>query len=209
MKKEWKQKTWFRAADGTKGSNALVAKEAGVTTGTVYNVFNCPEKVIPETKQKVLDAVKKLDYTPNELPTKKMCTTCNIAKPFEDFYEGYKAIKQRDSTNKKYPHSRCKECDHARVRIYHHKNKERLTKQMLVSHRHRRYGIDEKEYSNMILSQKNMCAICNNPSDKTLHIDHDHETGKVRGLLCSSCNTGIGFLKEDISILTSAIKYLS
>jgi hypothetical protein len=43
MTKQWKQKTWFRAADGTKGSNKLIAKLAGVTSGTVSNVFNCPE----------------------------------------------------------------------------------------------------------------------------------------------------------------------
>jgi hypothetical protein len=209
VKKEWKQKTWFRAADGTKGSNALVAKEAGVTTGTVYNVFNYPEKVIPETTQKVLEAVKKLNYTPNELPIKKMCATCKIAKPFEDFYEGYKAKKQRYTSNKKYLHSRCKECDHARNRVYHNKNREKITKQMLVSHRRRLYGITEEEYNNMILSQNNLCAICNRPSNKTLHVDHNHTTGKIRGLLCSNCNTGIGFFNEDIFALTKAIEYLS
>jgi len=207
--KQWKQRTWFQAPDGTKGSNALVAKEAGVTTGTVYNVFNCPEKVIPETKNKVLQAVKQLNYAYNVMPTRKMCTVCKVAKPFEDFYDGYKAKKQRDVTNKKYPHSRCKECDHARVRVYHHKNKKRITKQMLVSHRRRLYGLNEEEYNNMILSQNNLCAICNKPSDKTLHIDHDHVTGRVRGLLCPNCNTGIGMLQEDLIILNRAIEYLS
>ena len=58
--KQWKQRTWFQASDGTKGSNTLVAKEAGVTTGTVSNVFRYPEKVIPETKKRVLEAVKKV-----------------------------------------------------------------------------------------------------------------------------------------------------
>jgi hypothetical protein len=207
--KQWKQKTWFKAPDGTRGSNALVAKEAGVSVGTVSNVFNYPEKVIPETTNRVLEAVKKLKYIPNELPTMKMCTTCKIAKPFEDFYDGYKAVKQRDATNKKYPHSRCKECDHARVRKYHHKNKEKITKQMLIAHRRKRYGINEEEYNNMIISQNNICAICHKPSNKTLHIDHNHITGKVRGLLCSNCNTGIGFFKEDLDSLARAIKYLS
>jgi hypothetical protein len=209
MTRQWKQKTWFRAADGTKGSNALVAREAGVTTGTVYNVFNCPDKVITETQARVLEAVKKLQYTPNAMPTKKLCTVCKVAKPFEDFYDGYKAKNQRYSTNKRYPHSRCKDCDHARVRTYHKNNKDKVTKRQLVSHRRRQYGINEEEYNNMIISQNNICAICHKPSHKTLHIDHDHITGMVRGLLCSNCNTGIGFLKEDISILTRAIKYLS
>ena len=209
MAKQWKQKTWFRAADGTKGSNALVAKKASVTSSTVNNVFTRPEVVLPETRQKVLDAVKNLNYTHNELPTMKMCTVCKVAKPFEDFYDGYKAKNQRDVTNRKYPHSRCKECDHARVRVYHHKNKERITKQMLVSHRRRLYGLNEEEYNDMILSQNNLCAICNKPSDKTLHIDHDHETGRIRGLLCHSCNVGIGLFKEDVDSLASAITYLT
>lgn len=209
MKKEWKQKTWFRAADGTKGSVALVAKKAGVSSATVNNVFNHPEKVIPETTKNVLEAVKKLNYIPNELPTMKMCTVCKVAKPLEDFYDGYKAKNQRYATNKRYPHSRCKDCDHARVRIYHKNNRDKLTRQQLISHRRRQYGITEEQYNNMILSQNNLCAICNKPSNKTLHIDHDHETGQVRGLLCSNCNTGIGFFKEDVAALTKAIEYLS
>ena len=207
--KQWKQRTWFQAADGTKGSNALVAKEAGVTVGTVYNVFNCPEKVIPKTTNKVLEAVKKLNYSYNVMPTMKMCTVCKVAKPFEDFYDGYKAKKQRDVANRKYLHSRCKECDHARVRVYHKDNKAKVTKRQLISHRRRLYGLNEEEYNNMILSQNNLCAICNKPSDKTLHIDHDHATGMVRGLLCHNCNTGIGMLQEDLIILNRAIEYLS
>ena len=207
--KQWKKRTWFQAPDGTKGSNALVAKEAGVTVGTVYNVFNCPEKVIPETTNKVLEAVKKLNYSYNVMPTMKMCTVCKVAKPFEDFYDGYKAKKQRDVANRKYLHSRCKECDHARVRIYHKDNKAKVTKRQLISHRRRLYGLNEEKYNNMILSQNNLCAICNKPSDKTLHIDHDHVTGRVRGLLCHTCNTGIGMLQEDVVVLNRAIEYLS
>jgi len=207
--KQWKQRTWFQAPDGTKGSNALVAKEAGVTTGTVTNVFSYPEKVIPETKKRVLEAVKKLNYTYNLMPTMKMCTVCKVAKPFEDFYDGYKAKKQRDVVNKKYPHSRCKDCDHARVKVYHKNNRAKVTKQQLISHRRREYGLTEEEYNNMVLSQNNMCAICNKPSDRTLHIDHDHVTGKVRGLLCFNCNLGIGLLQEDLIILNRAIEYLS
>lgn len=207
--KQWKQKTWFRAADGTKGSVGLVAKKAGVSGSTVYNVYNYPEKVIPETKEKVLAVVKELNYTYNEFPTTKMCTVCKVAKPFEAFYDGYKAKNQRYSTNRRYLHSRCKECDHARVRIYHTKNRDKLTKKQLVAHRRRKYGLNEEEYNSMILAQNNICAICNKPSNKTLSIDHHHITGEVRGLLCNSCNLGIGMFKEDTVALARAIEYLS
>jgi len=209
MTKEWKQRIWFQAPDGTRGSNALVAKEAGITLGTVYNVYVCPEKVLPETAKRVLDAVEKLQYKYNVMPTTKMCTVCKVAKPFEDFYDGYKAKKQQYQTNRRYPHSRCKDCDHARVRTYHKNNRAKVVKQQLISHRRREYGLTEEQYNYMVSSQNNMCAICNKPSHKTLHIDHDHVTGKVRGLLCSSCNTGIGFFKDDISLLNNAIDYLA
>lgn len=209
MAKEWKQRIWFQAPDGTKGSNALVAKEAGVSVGTVYNVYYSPEKVIPETAKKVLEAVEKLQYKYNVMPIAKMCTVCKVAKPFEHFYDGYKAKKQQYATNRRYPHSRCKSCDHARVKVYHKNNRDKVTKQQLISHRRREYGITEEEYNKMISSQNNLCAICNKPSHKTLFIDHDHVTGKVRGLLCSHCNTGIGFFKDDIAALANAIKYLT
>jgi hypothetical protein len=209
MGKEWKQKTWFKAPDGTRGSNALVAREAGVTSGTVYNVFNYPERVIPETTQKVLAAVEKLSYIPNEEPTTRLCTGCKVAKPFEDFSSGYKAKKQRDAKNKKYLRSKCRLCENARSRVYHNNNKEKIRRLHVINHRRKRYGLNEEQYDAMILSQNNLCAICNKPSHKTLHIDHNHTTGKVRGLLCSNCNTGIGFFKEDIASLYRAIEYLS
>ena len=209
MTKEWKQKTWFRAEDGTKGSNALVAKEAGVTVGTVYNVFNCPEKVIPETTNKVLEAVKKLKYIPNELPTMKMCTTCKVVKPPEDFYDGYKSKNQRYSTNKRYPHSRCKECDHVKNKAYIKINRAKVTKQQMVRHREREYGVTEEQYNNMILSQNNLCAICSQPSTRTLNVDHDHETGKVRALLCINCNLGIGNFQDSLVYLQNAVDYLN
>jgi hypothetical protein len=209
MTKEWKQRVWFQAPDGTRGSNALVADEAGVTTGTVYNVYNCPEKVIPETTIRVLEAVEKLQYTYGLMPTKKMCTVCKVAKPFEDFYDGYKAKKQQYQTNRRYPHSRCKDCDHTRVRTYHKNNRAKVTKQQMVRHREREYGLTEEQYNNMILSQNNLCAICSQPSTRTLNIDHNHETGKVRGLLCTNCNLGIGNFQDSLIYLQNAVNYLN
>jgi len=206
---EWKQRVWFKASDGTKGSNALVAKEAGVSVATVANVFNRPEVVIPETKQKVLEAVKKLRYTYNEMPTMKMCTACKAIRPFEDFYSNGTVALRRYNKNKKYLNSLCKDCANLKNKIYNKDNREELIKRQLINHRRRVYGLNEEQYNNMILSQNNMCAICNNPGDKTLHIDHCHTTGKIRGLLCNRCNMGIGSFEDDIILLTSAIEYLS
>ncbi len=67
-------------------------------------------------------------------------------------------------------------------------------------------------YNDYILlnnKQKGLCAICKKPSkNKKLALDHCHDKNLVRGLLCYQCNIGIGYLKDDIDILKSAIKYL-
>jgi len=68
----------------------------------------------------------------------------------------------------------------------------------------------------MLDSQNNVCVICGQPetrkaaSGKTcyLHVDHNHESGEVRGLLCHHCNTGIGAFKEDASLMQKAIEYI-
>lgn len=53
------------------------------------------------------------------------------------------------------------------------------------------------------------CEICKRPSNRTLHLDHDHNTGYFRGWLCYGCNTALGFLRDDIGTLTAAIDYLT
>jgi hypothetical protein len=74
------------------------------------------------------------------------------------------------------------------------------------------YGITLGDYDQMVEKQNGKCAICESTEPKSngarFAVDHDHKTGKVRGLLCGSCNTGIGKLGDDIALLTSAIEYL-
>ena len=73
----------------------------------------------------------------------------------------------------------------------------------------RKYGLTPENYETMFLSQNGLCAICESSNNgKRLHVDHDHETGKVRQLLCNSCNIGLGMLKDDTSILEKAMNYL-
>ena len=61
----------------------------------------------------------------------------------------------------------------------------------------------------MLADQDGKCAICTKPFPGRIAIDHDHRTGRVRGLLCTSCNTGIGKLGDDPELLLRAISYLS
>lgn len=74
----------------------------------------------------------------------------------------------------------------------------------------RKYGIDYSEFIAMSNKQNNKCAICGNDLDmgKLTHVDHDHKTGKVRGILCRNCNHGLGNFMDDISLMAKAIDYL-
>lgn len=74
------------------------------------------------------------------------------------------------------------------------------------------YGITIEEFENMLKLQNNTCKICPTKhldNNKSLHVDHDHETGEIRGLLCDKCNRGLGYFKDNADFLESAIKYLN
>jgi hypothetical protein len=74
-------------------------------------------------------------------------------------------------------------------------------------HRERTYGVTADQFDAMMLRQAGCCAICQEPMG-TPAVDHDHDTGRVRGLLCRRCNTGIGMLADDPDRLLSAAAYL-
>lgn len=75
-----------------------------------------------------------------------------------------------------------------------------------------RYGINQEDYDNLLESQNYKCAICKRDSREMayfLHVDHCHENGHVRGLLCSPCNVFLGIMKDDVSLISNAITYLT
>jgi hypothetical protein len=76
----------------------------------------------------------------------------------------------------------------------------------------RKYGISLEDYGRLLTKQRGKCAICRtkNPAGRygEWQIDHDHETGQVRGLLCNNCNHAIGLLKEDLEVLAAALAYV-
>lgn len=78
-----------------------------------------------------------------------------------------------------------------------------------ASARLRMYGITREKTIEMLESQGGLCAVCRGPfGEKGFHVDHCHETRRVRGLLCYSCNGGLGFFQDDPVRLASAIAYL-
>lgn len=72
----------------------------------------------------------------------------------------------------------------------------------------RHYGMTPEEWDARLIAQSGRCAICSEPM-AVVHVDHCHEGGHVRGMLCSGCNTGIGLLGDDVDRLRSAIEYLA
>jgi hypothetical protein len=73
----------------------------------------------------------------------------------------------------------------------------------------RLYHMDESDFHTLYVKQEGRCAICQNLLGDKFHIDHNHATNRVRGILCRACNTGIGMLKDSIEITQKALNYLS
>jgi hypothetical protein len=76
----------------------------------------------------------------------------------------------------------------------------------------RAYGLTMADFTALLDEQGGVCAICkggrSGPGNR-LHVDHDHTTGVVRGLLCSRCNTAVGLLRDDPRLAIAAADYLS
>lgn len=137
----------------------------------------------------------------------KRCNDCGITKPVDQFYK----------TKQGWVKSICKICSVRQSTEWAKRNRRRITEHN-KSLRHQdpfkaaelkrkyRYGLSIGQYLEMHKSQDGKCLICEKQTK--LYIDHCHQTKKVRGLLCHSCNTGIGFLHHDPEIIRAAIKYL-
>ena len=132
-------------------------------------------------------------------------------------------IKPQAACHPNMPHfskGMCKACYKAEYgKSYYEKNRiDLLAKQKKRVSRDRphlmeRYGLTPEDYDAMLRAQDGKCAICGREdsgrSDKrSLCVDHDHDTGAVRGLLCDPCNNGLGRFNDDPSLLMAAIRYL-
>ncbi|MFC8827857.1 endonuclease VII domain-containing protein [Streptomyces sp. NPDC057137] len=113
----------------------------------------------------------------------KLCRVCGEVKPHSGWH--------RNSSASDGLSTRCKSCRAVQGRAGHLK---------------RQYGITEAQRDEMISSQMGICVIC--LSAPAAHVDHCHETGRVRGVLCFNCNSAIGKLGDDPDTLRRAIAYL-
>lgn len=146
----------------------------------------------------------------------KICTKCQVLKFVFDFH---KSKKTKDG----WTHW-CKSCKLAANKSYALNNKLRVvSKQKAWRDKNprnmksitlkRRYGITLTQYEDLLQKQNHTCAICKSisPNRNDINyflVDHDHATGKIRGLLCDPCNKGLANFKDNIDSLESAKKYL-
>lgn len=82
------------------------------------------------------------------------------------------------------------------------------TERMRWGHIQRKYGLSKQAYFDLLDERGGRCPICGAVPPYDLKVDHDHETGNVRGALCQRCNLGLGFLGDDLAGLTRALHYL-
>lgn len=149
----------------------------------------------------------------------KTCTKCSIEKPISEFFKSgkYKSGKLKIRGD-------CKSCCNKNTEQWriknrsHYNNYAAFWRSKNPDRQHatdikRRYKLPIEEYNKILVAQNCQCIICGKQHDTSLkrgrlYVDHCHKTKKVRGLLCSACNSMIGHANDEISILEKAIAYL-
>lgn len=129
------------------------------------------------------------------------CTTCKVEKDPAEFYN--------DANKKNGKRSSCKICANKHNAKWQRANPGKR-RDAVLKHK---YGLAPNDYKDMLAKQNGCCAICktDNPgsfNNKYFHVDHCHTTGKVRSLLCNTCNLGIGHLNDNPALLRTAALYL-
>lgn len=129
----------------------------------------------------------------------KKCFACKRDKPLDAFYRSNVHYRQRE----------CKECTRLRKHRWHMTESGKLSS--ANSKLKKRFGITLQEYEQMVAAVQGKCEICGATSSYGKHrlaVDHDHKSGLLRGILCKSCNTGLGAFRDDVTLLYSAVAYL-
>lgn len=144
---------------------------------------------------------------------KKNCTKCGVSKSLTEFFRNGDRYK-----------SRCKKCTSEDLYTWRDRNRSEYNnyaamwraknpEKQMASEIKALYGLELEQYKGILEKQAYKCSICSKdhlPSAKKgrLAVDHNHKTGRVRGLLCMACNSGIGHFKDSPEILEKAVAYL-
>lgn len=129
---------------------------------------------------------------------------CGEAKPEGEFY-----LRTPRNPNTSGRRPDCKPCSIASRRTVKEK---RTPQEFREAYLKSKFGITQADYDAMFERQAGACAICQCPAEqsyKGLHIDHDHITGRVRGLLCQRCNMALGLLGDDVDTISKAAAYIA
>lgn len=129
--------------------------------------------------------------------TQLACSACHAVKPADAFH--------RNASKDTGRHSACRLCANTARKLGRAANGRPPNKR--AYNLSTRYGITTATEQEMLLAQGGVCAICTTPLARH-HIDHDHKSGAVRGLLCARCNLGVGHL-ERAGFLEAALAYLA
>jgi hypothetical protein len=154
-----------------------------------------------------------------EIQQDRQCTKCCETKPITEFYPRNERPIGRQSQCRrcmnlgnqrrlKTPEARAVRA--ASMRKWRETNKAHVSNYHFALRLKKSYGISRQEYDAFLARQNNGCAICDQVHSETkrLCVDHCHATGKVRGLLCNSCNLGLGKLGDTIEAIERAAAYL-
>jgi hypothetical protein len=138
------------------------------------------------------------------LDGEKWCGKCSLLKPLSEFY-----VRRASKDGRSY---RCKPCSVKNSAEWMNaKPKEERQRIYLERDLRRKFGISTEVYNAVFLAQEGVCAICKqpNPNKNRLAVDHNHETGEVRGLLCGPCNMLLYRIENDPDWANKAFSYLS
>jgi hypothetical protein len=134
----------------------------------------------------------------------RTCKTCDTTKPLIAF------TKAKRYKGDRLPH--CNTCRSAKQLAWYATEPGRYARQQRENNLKRHYGITIDEYEAIFAAQGHRCALCLGTEIKSqgnhMPVDHCHETGKVRGILCGTCNRAIGFAQEDPDLLDRMAAYV-
>jgi hypothetical protein len=159
----------------------------------------------------------------------KRCKHCGELEPLQEFYaeksgrDGKRPeCKACTSARRHEWYTENREREIARVRAWQQANPERLkasrdrnrdrrNRKMREIHLRNKFGLTPEEYERIFKAQDGVCALCERQPTPgiSLHVDHDHATGEVRGLLCMRCNNALGLFREDPDLLRRAARYVT